>query len=234
VRISVRSLGSKSVLSDIAGDIVERRISSVCVTMDRDYDAHFGRLLRSKNVIYTRGYSWENELLQSKVVETVFYELAHVDRRIVKVRGAIRAIIEAARVDLKWLTHADALLCAAGSSLFDRKKVEGAVGVGAQAPRVKRDWLRGELRKRRIGVGKFWLVRRGIKFDPITDCYGKVVSTLAYRILWYLLRKHTKQPSLSKHYGYLFLTRGVVDRLVASRGSRVSKYYCGRISRVVV
>ena len=93
IKVSFRALGSKNVLKDIATDVVRQKTERVCVAMDRDYDAHWGRLVRSRNVIYTRGYSWENELLTARVIEVVFYELAQVDRARVRVRGLIQRTI---------------------------------------------------------------------------------------------------------------------------------------------
>jgi hypothetical protein len=57
--VQCRALGSKSALIDIANEIVRGLAKHVCVTMDRYYDGHLGRLIGSKNVIYTYGYSWE-------------------------------------------------------------------------------------------------------------------------------------------------------------------------------
>jgi hypothetical protein len=168
------------------------------------------------------------------VIEHVFYDILQADRGVVRIRSEVQRLMRSADADLRWLTYADMLLYVGGESLFDRKKVEGAISVGPQGPRVNRGWLVGELRKKRTNVGKFRLMTRRVKLRPGRDCYGKVVSLLAYRILAHLIKKHSRHPSLAKHYGTIFLIRGFLDLVVSRRGSPASKYYFSHISKVTI
>ena len=234
LNVDFRALGSKNTLIEIARDVIHDEISSVCVVMDRDYDSHFSSLLKSPNVVYTRGYSWENDLYNAELIENVFFEIALVSRNTVKVKKSIHNTMKSAVSDLRWLTYADALLCIGGSALFDRKNAESAVSHGTQLPHIRREWLTAELRKKRYEIGKFRLWKRFVKLNPKRDCYGKVLFMLAYKILFCLINSHTNLPSLPKHYANVLMIKGFSDWLAAHPTSLPYRYYSGRLAKLVV
>jgi len=57
-----KCVGTKRNLIEIANKIVENGARNALVTMDRDHDDYRGKLLNSPYVLYTYGYSWENDV----------------------------------------------------------------------------------------------------------------------------------------------------------------------------
>jgi len=232
--VEFRALGSKNVLQDIAREIITNDIGHVCVAMDRDYDGLCSNTIVSPKVIYTRGYSWENELYNANIIERVFYDISRVDRTVVRVRTEIQQIMRRANANLRWLTYADFLLCIGGTSLFSRKGVEGAISDGARLPCIRRSWLFRELQRKRRELGRFRVAQNPIKLDPKRDCYGKVLLTLSCRILFYLIKKYTKMPSLPKDYAIVFLLKAFGDWFAAHTSSNIGRYYCCRLAKIAV
>jgi len=56
------SRGSKVNLLSIATEIISGNISNTLVALDRDYDLECNNFLCHPRVIYTYGYSWENDV----------------------------------------------------------------------------------------------------------------------------------------------------------------------------
>ena len=146
--VEFRALGSKNTLREIAIEIKDGNIRQTCVAMDRDYDGHLSSLLNSPNILYTRGYSWENDICNSHIIESLFFKLSNVDPNNLHVRREIDSIIRFVNSELRWFTYADALLNLSGASLFDRKNPESSIYTQGQLPRIRRKWLIQEFRKK--------------------------------------------------------------------------------------
>jgi hypothetical protein len=61
-RVHVKSVGSKTTVLAIAELVAAGSVSKVVAAMDRDLDQFRGCLVSHCNVIYTSGYSWENDV----------------------------------------------------------------------------------------------------------------------------------------------------------------------------
>ncbi|NNU81617.1 hypothetical protein HMH01_14345 [Halovulum dunhuangense] len=63
--VHCKSIGSKSALKELARTIIDEDIDNVVIAMDRDYDDFKGNIIDHRYVIYTFGYSWESDALDS-------------------------------------------------------------------------------------------------------------------------------------------------------------------------
>lgn len=235
VKISYRALGCKSSLQDIAKDIAQSRVTGVCVVIDRDYDEHFSKPIKNNNVIYTRCYSWENELFHAPSIEGVFSDLIGPHGGGASVKNDVRKIIKSILGDLRGLVRADALMCVCGDPLFKRGS-EGAFFSTPRknsAPQIKREWIRSEIKRKRGSIGKYFLYKRGIKFNAAKHCYGKLLLTAARLLLQHLLLK-SGYPTLPNVYSDKFLLDKFRDWIFLHTASSLSRYYSLRISRVVI
>lgn len=61
--VHCKSMGGKSVLRPLADKVVSEGIPNIIVAMDRDYDDIRGLIVDHPQVIYTFGYSWENDVV---------------------------------------------------------------------------------------------------------------------------------------------------------------------------
>lgn len=71
-KFEFRAVGSKQTLMDIADDLARGQVKNVCVAMDRDFDhVKGGGKFSHPGIFCTYGYSWENDVWQPNVVESV-------------------------------------------------------------------------------------------------------------------------------------------------------------------
>lgn len=62
-RVHVKPIGSKKNVKSIARNIISRDLKRTLAAMDRDYDNSSGFIIHDNRVLYTYGYSIENDLL---------------------------------------------------------------------------------------------------------------------------------------------------------------------------
>ena len=88
--------------------------------MDRDFDDVFDSLVSHHRVIYTRKYSWESELFETRVILNAFQYIALSQISESSFESKIRPIVTRLLRDLRHYVRADIVLCAAGKPLFRR------------------------------------------------------------------------------------------------------------------
>ncbi len=112
--------GGKPVLEALAHDLVAKDLSNVLVAMDVDYDRLIGDIISDPRVLYTHGYSFENDIYNVDAIANVYKTLSH--------RATVSNATKASFADgfdnlakqARRATRLDALALAAGSSLLPR------------------------------------------------------------------------------------------------------------------
>ena len=118
LKFTIRPHGGKPQLESIAIKVQAGEINNTIVAMDADYDALLGELIVHPNILYTYGYSWENDAFDSD-------NLAPALRRILKGEVVTSEHLEVVKqnftktlVDLNSWINADFWLRSMNSSLF--------------------------------------------------------------------------------------------------------------------
>ena len=88
--------------------------------MDRDHDYFHGELCIAPGILYTHGYSWENDVCSPEVIEDVFWTLAQIARGSVPVRVEIDSLFAQVCSQLQRAVYLDILIGFHGGSLLPR------------------------------------------------------------------------------------------------------------------
>ncbi|MDU9003531.1 DUF4435 domain-containing protein [Sedimentitalea todarodis] len=213
--IKFLAVGGCRTLEGIAKEISDGNLRSVCVAMDRDYSNFWGLSVQNCNVIYTRTYSWENELFNSEVILRAFRRLAldtfDPSEILTKIDAAKQSLIS----QFRHLVVADMILVAANSSLFDRKQPASCfkhVKRQDRMPEIDRSRLRSKVKAEKAKVSGFRLINppRAESIDVARDVFGKPLLVAAVRILQ-LLISDANQKSLPNDYLEKFLLDAFFD-----------------------
>ena len=230
---SFRAMGTKNTIKTIARHLEEGTVTGVCVVMDRDFDELFSQLIFHHRVLYTHKYSWESELLETSVILRAFLhmDLSKSSKRTILAR--IRPVLGQIRRDLKHFTKADAILWAAGNTLFQRKGVYSALHPRRKShpPRLNHVVIRSRLRARHAEIKGYRLLRAMRSIDVKRHCFGKLLLAIAVETLHYLMDL-SRQPKMPKDYCVKFLTESFHAWLDEKPGSPVAKYYTRIVSSV--
>ncbi len=193
LRIKLRPVGSRSVLTSIANDISKGTVQKVCVAMDRDYANVFDTKIICPNVIYTHGYSWENDVCGRDAFERALRTLVPTDTAVSSSSETISSFLQALARDLKPFIRADLILYAGNSGLFDRARPLGAVCISGDFPRLNRGFLKNEIESKRNSSGKYSVRCKGYRLHPEEDCVGHILMELYYRLFC----------KISENYNYI-------------------------------
>jgi hypothetical protein len=236
IKVEFRALGSKSPLKEISEDIVNNKISGICTVMDRDYDCLFCKPVRHNNILYTRGYSWENEVFHASSISASFYRFTNSNMSSQKIKKEISNCIKYIIFNLRRSTIiADILLCNIGKPLFSRNNSRNVFYFPNKSskPTVNRKKLRRDISSRKGGLGKFFCISRNLKIDVQKDCYGKLLMNGAVHILQHMLKKYGF-PNLHRNYCENALITSFLSWVSDHKGASISRFYSTRISNVVI
>ena len=216
-RVDVRSIGNKPTLEAIAALVSANTVHQVFVALDRDFDHLNGLLIRHRNVFYTFGYSWENDVFQKDVLMDVVGDLAASQT----ILQQARETIDAAAVNLErhysWVVKLDRALAQNGSEIIRRSELESSVRLhDSDHPQIDRSVIAAELyrgRNRLSSPGQLLASSGSVE----SDLHGHTLSKWWLGVLQCVLRRHLKMK----------LANSVVTRLaIAAYGrSRIDPRY---------
>jgi hypothetical protein len=188
-KMKFKSVGSKSTIKEIAEDIVNDRIAAVVVAMDSEFDEVLERRIIHPKVVYTYGYSYENDVWNANVVKAVIEELIAtdidgrlIDKHFIAFWRAIRIAI-----------YADSYLFSKGSSFFPRKSgflffLEFRAD---KIPLIRRTKILNRLSGIDISKGTFYTYGRRHNIYPQKHCFGHLLADYCCQlIIGYLKEFH--------------------------------------------
>ncbi len=228
--VSFRAVGTKDTLKAIARRLTCGTISGVCVVMDRDFDELFEGLILHHRVLYTHKYSWESDLLETRVILHAFQRIAISEVSNRTLERQIRPVISKLFAELRHFVRADVILSAAGRPLFPRKNPVSVLGRRhrLQPPALDIPDVKNRLAKHHAKIKGFFLIRPLASVSERKHCFGKLCLAAAIQILHYL-NDRQKQPSLANVYCKKFLVQGCHTWIEEKPGSATARYY----SRIV-
>ena len=68
LNLKFKAVGSKTTVSAIALEIKSKNLNTVIAAMDSEFDHVHNHCIVHPNVLYTHGYSWENDVWDSSII----------------------------------------------------------------------------------------------------------------------------------------------------------------------
>lgn len=200
-KIKIKSLGSKECVKPYAEKILSNSISNSIAVFDRDYDIYRGELMKHARILYTHGYSWENDVCRPELLISILGGV-HPDGKIseeciteINLRYAnfLRRIGRVVFVDL---------LCGMVKIKgVDREKFWALIDTSnARDYKVKKDKFKNliiDIKARRTKPLRYF---GNTRIAPDSDCYGKMVSMFCYSIFCEYYRTITGCKNIPRHF----------------------------------
>jgi hypothetical protein len=153
--VEVRSVGNKTTVKAIAELVATGAVTHVIVAMDRDFDDRRGHKVNHTNVLYTSGYSWENDVFIEEVAIAVIRDVAPSQAILTAAETAMGSASEWLRKCFSKLVRLDHALALSGEDLTNRDELEGSIRFhDVNAPSVNRSGLAAEIRRCRAARKK--------------------------------------------------------------------------------
>ncbi len=196
ITLQFRAVGAKPTLLDLAR-AVANGATGVYVAMDRDFDHLLGHAIRTPKVLYTFGYSWENDVWREMVIQEVFYTLCNACRTTtVQISQIIASSFSGFSRDLRWATYADFICVKHGVPLLPRHGSQRLMRESRGAPPIlDRATIRQCVHDAKLK--RTTPINAGAKhnLEPLTDCNGHLISALGYALLLHLLKTFCKSAN---------------------------------------
>ena len=220
----MRSLGSKHELEELAYIAIEGGIKHVCIALDADMDFLYDRQIKSPYVIYTYGYSWENEVyskdqvlnyvnnsaLTNQTSKTVTEEINLMFRKFTQALGSIMSTEFRFRV--LGVSFAKQLL-------NDRFFITGRKGVEIDEQEVRR-FVRETIDSYSLSKNNSLPIPTDATL--VRYAYGKLVEHFAYLVVRYIRLSYsdTKSPLPKVRF-----REKLVNQFIDSRITKYSDFY---------
>lgn len=229
------SVGSKETVKSIATDVMEGRVNNVIAAMDRDFDHINGRLIATNNIIYTFGYSWENDAWNKEALREAFCTLAGAcATKIDAEEEILENYYQEVASHLRGAIRIDAILSQYDYSLFDRESYMRYVAIKRNGmPTVNQEQVSNSLSEARGKVEGKIVRKTHFVLSPLIDCFGHLFAEYAYRLLAYLLEKIRNNPKLSKDYAASMIVEKFGQLLSANLLPDLKSHYDSEFSRVL-
>jgi len=184
--IKFKAIGSKSTILQIASEVIDNEIANVYVAMDKDFDEPLGNLIKHKNVLYTFGYSWENDVWNEKLIKSILYQLTAEDIKDELVDIPYYQFLD----DVKVYVYTDAYLSTKRNSFFPRptghlRLVECRKN---NQPSFKKEEAKKLLFKKGVNLSTVYKFGKKKSINAKVHCYGHLFGDFCRHIIHYLLR----------------------------------------------
>lgn len=187
-KIKFKSVGSKSTIKEIAMDIVHGKISTVMVAMDNEFDEILNRRTIHSNILYTYGYSYENDIWNSKVIKAVVEELTAVEIDNIIIEKTFEKFLKT----LKLAVYADGYQFKKGMSFFPRKSgyLFCINCVATDIPLIKKNEIEKKLIEKSISKTAAYSFGSRNKIDTHKYCFGHLLADFCCQIIMGYMKKH--------------------------------------------
>lgn len=199
-RVKIKSLGAKNNVLPYAKDITSGVVSNCIAVLDKDHDDHKGIMIEHPLIVYTNGYSWENDAWSATSLIKVLSQ-RHPERRLSPevTENIIRRYAEFEAI-IRRLVFVD-ILCSCQDIECIPNKFGSVVTVhnGAEPAVAKDAFLK--IIKAAKGTRKSPLRYHGRrKIHPLIDCYGKLFAEFAYGVLVHHYKAITGKANITRDH----------------------------------
>lgn len=224
-KISFRAIGSKTAGKMITEKITSGNVKNSIIIKDRDLDGFLFSIIEHPNVIYTKGYSWENDVFsKEQTIELLGYlidESLSADE-IIDV-GTLYSDIES---HLKKLIRLEIFFRQHGMSFLTDLNGESLIN---ENMKFSKDLIFKILLKNSEKIPRpCRKIQLNREIEPYLDCYGKMLSTLAYRIICFFSKKYNSQKSMPKDLVTKFFIKSYESSLVVGNDD----YYLSVVNKI--
>ncbi|WP_213733627.1 DUF4435 domain-containing protein [Citrobacter europaeus] len=227
-RLHFRALGSKTSAEELALKAERSEVSNILVVRDSDLDDFLQRKIDSPFVLYTYGYSWENDTWHKdsiisqiecfnmstalpencrESIDKSFSALDKYARRLLLLELIFR------KNGLKFITE-----CTGEQFINNRSQ-----------PILKSEPFLRQLKKNKDKIVRPVNNTFTINIDSaVRYCYGKLYECLGYNALCYVCKTYLGIKSLPKQ----LITSAMIERFAKLEDHRIDQHYQGMINRL--
>ena len=236
LKCKFKSCGSKEGVQEKAKR-THQHATTVVVAMDRDFDNIKNTQIKSNNILYTYGYSWENDAWNEYSLIDCMYKLLRARRATLKDEtNLIHNSFEELFSDLKKFILADLRLVSNDKkAFFNRLKQrynKYIIFNNKKPPKINKQILEDAFKKREEDINK----NKKLYIVTLADCFGHLFQSYVYQLLIYILKSKNKSGNFSKDSANKLIVKSFCKILVnePNKLCYIDDHYKNEFSRIKV
>lgn len=225
-----KAAGSKTRARRMAAEVAARKMASVAVCLDRDHDWIADKLIVDANVIYSRGYSWENEVWTPALVRKAF-KLAYSGTA--HEAEAVAIIEQRARhfeSKLRWYVRSDTIREIIGCRYLSKYRKGLVVTDSSNLPSIRTTHIVRNRREELTVNITLSPAQKAVILDTHMGCVGHIVASFYFHTLRHLIIRFANMSSVPSEITTAFMMV-VFSISLGEEGSGLTDY-CDKISRL--
>ncbi len=228
--VQFRAIGSKTAGDEICDLIVMGQVQNICLARDSDLDYFFGRRINSPLVLYTRGYSWENDVYNRYLLRKLLRSTMPASVTFDEIEPIINECYRKFDRNVSRITYAEIMFRKEGKKFITTMAGERFLPNRGKVPHLKIDQV-----LKLIADNKHHLLRpvsSNVIYNElccIRHTYGKLIESFFHALLNYINKEFLKlRSTVSKDY----LKRLILNMYSEDISLEDTEYYLDIIRRL--
>jgi hypothetical protein len=227
-KIQFRAIGSKTSSKSICEKIISGEVHNIAVAKDRDLDQYIGGLVDSPFILYTKGYSWENDVFTKELtisqVESMVFE-SEINEEIISI---IESSYEDFRLYGKHLIKLEIMFRKNGIKFISDFNGERFFNL-SKPPTIDRKQVREVIALKKSNINRPVMTDINISnICPFFGNYGKLIEALSIAVIGYICKKYSSYKSIPK----LMIEAAMIERFAQKTSNENDVYYFGIVQRL--
>ena len=197
-KIKFKSIGSKEYVREIAQNIVDDSITHVYAVMDRDFDEIKGTLIHNNKVLYTYGYSWENDVWNINLIAEIVFILSACKPPKNKINKLYHKFLD----DIKFAVSADGYQSKRGKSFIPRENRHNKLIECCHSleTRVKKECIAEIIQNQNLNRRTIYAFATRHKIEPKKHCYGHLFGDFCKFLVYHILKTDYNLKTIDKEF----------------------------------
>ncbi len=199
-KIKFKSIGSKFLIKEIANDIITGNISSVYVGMDNEFDEILNKRITHPNVLYTYGYSWENDVWNIETIKSLIENFTAIEIENDEIENNYNEFLSKVTIAV----YADAYLFKSNSSFFPRN--QGYLFCVDCKPKdlpiILENEIKSKMVEKCITKRQISLYGKKHSINPQKYCFGHFLADYCCQLIIHYIKKRHLISNLPKDIIY--------------------------------
>lgn len=226
-KVHFRALGSKESGKVITRKIMDGEIMNTAIAKDRDLDQFTQTIINSPFILYTKGYSWENDVFQKE------FTLAQIECMILesKIPEEALLILDNAynhfKIVGKNLIKLEILFRLKGIKFTG--DLNGDRFFKKNNPKIDTKEVIRVINNKKINLERpLFLGLRLNNICPLMSNYGKLLEALSMSVINYICKTYSDHKSIPK----LMIETAMIERFIQKLSRENDHYYSEIVNRL--
>ncbi|THD39462.1 DUF4435 domain-containing protein [Enterobacteriaceae bacterium ML5] len=220
-KVHFRALGSKTCSKELRALILDGSVRNIIVTCDSDLDDYFENKDQSPYILYTYGYSWENDVWHPDFVMEQIKSFMFTQELGEEHSENFRKAYATLECDAYRLLKLETIFRTAGVSLITDVNGERFIR-GKLLPKIQTNQVIQLIKEKKVSIQRPAVIDKKIdNSSALRYCYGKLVEAFGLSMISYICKSSDGIKNVPKD----IVVANMIDRFTHAKELKSQTYY---------